>query len=159
MGHERALESHQVNGAPGNVVRYALNPADQNVFVPAIHDRGREPAMVQAIGGNEKGAFGFRHRTHERTEKRMVATDLLNLFKMCRFLPVRSGLCPVGGEDVARLQKGAGENREVTAFAATIEATVGQRSSSAVGCWERAALGDGKSRRPCPGQGQRGTCP
>ena len=47
VSHERALESHQVNGAPGNVVRYALDPADQNVFVPAIHDQGREPAMVE----------------------------------------------------------------------------------------------------------------
>jgi hypothetical protein len=73
VSHERALESHQVNGAPGNVVRYAFDPADQNVFVPAIHDRGREPAMVEAIGGNEKGAFDFRHRSCQRTRVTKVA--------------------------------------------------------------------------------------
>ncbi|WP_152524725.1 hypothetical protein [Novosphingobium lindaniclasticum] len=72
MSHERALESHQVNGAPGNVVRYALDPADQNVVVSAIHDRGREPAMVQAIRGNQEGAFDFRHRSRQRTRITMV---------------------------------------------------------------------------------------
>ncbi|WP_197524561.1 hypothetical protein [Novosphingobium resinovorum] len=73
VGHERALESHQVNGAPGSIVRYAFDPANQNVVVPAIHDRGGELAMVQAIGGNQKGAFDLRHRSRQRTRVTKVA--------------------------------------------------------------------------------------
>lgn len=62
MGDKRAFEGHEINSAPGNLVPYAFDPAHQNVLVSAVHDRRREATMVQAIGGDEKGVFDFRHR-------------------------------------------------------------------------------------------------
>ncbi|WP_330701360.1 hypothetical protein [Novosphingobium resinovorum] len=62
VGDKRAFEGHEINSAPGNLVPNSFDPADQNVFVSAVHDRRREAAMVQAIRGDEKGVFDFRHR-------------------------------------------------------------------------------------------------
>lgn len=62
MCDKRAFERHEINSAPGNLVPYAFDPADQNVLDSAVHDRRREAAMVQAISGNQEGVFNFRHR-------------------------------------------------------------------------------------------------
>jgi hypothetical protein len=71
--HESAFESHEINSAPGNVVTYSFDPANQNVLTATIHDGRGEAAMVQTIGGNQKGVFGLRHRNAQRMTARMVA--------------------------------------------------------------------------------------